>query len=154
MQYAALEVESNILAADKLRRKYERDRRKGRAEASTSDSSVAYPQVDELTNLVKSLSAEMEKMKFEGKQSYRNPQNADNRGNFIRPNNSPHIIQRDQINKGMDDKKIQAPLQNNLVTDEEGEEEDVDLEIYILGETSSSPHLTQSAYEESLMDAN
>jgi len=39
-----------------------------------------------------------------------------------------------------------------LVTDEEGEEEDVDLEIHFLGEISSYPHLTQSAYEESLMD--
>jgi hypothetical protein len=94
----------------------------------------------------------MEKLKFEGKQSYRNPQNVDNRGNFRRPNNSPQIIQRDQINRDRDDKKIQAPLQNNLVTDEEGEEEDGDPEIHCLGDTSSSPHLTQSAYEESLMD--
>jgi hypothetical protein len=153
MQDATLEVESNILAADKLRSKYDRDRRKGRVEASTSDSSAAYPQVDELTKLVKSLSAEMEKLKFEGKQSYRNPQNVDNRGNFRRPNNSPQIIQRDQRNRDRDDKKIQAPLQNNLVTDEEGEEEDVDPEIHCLGDTSSSPHLTQSAYEESLMDS-
>jgi ribonuclease HI len=151
MQDATLEVESNILAADKLRSKYDRDRRRGRSEASTSDSSAAHPQVDELTKLVKSLSAEMEKLKFEGRQSYRNPQNVDNRGNFRRPNNSPQIIQRDQRNRDRDDKKIQAPLQNNLVTDEEGEEEDVDPEIHCLGDTSSSPHLTQSAYEEALM---
>jgi hypothetical protein len=153
MQDATLEVESNILAVDKLRSKADRDRRKGRSEASTSGSSAAHPQVDELTKLVKSLSAEMEKLKFEGKQSYRNPQNVDNRGNFRRPNNSPQIIQRDQRNRDRDDKKIQAPLQNNLVTDEEGEEEDVDPEIHCLGDTSSSPHLTQSAYEEALMDS-
>jgi hypothetical protein len=109
--------------------------------------------VDELTKLVKSLSAEMEKLKFEGKQGYRNTQNTDNRGNFRRPNNSPQIIQRDQRNRDRDDKKIQAPLQNNLVTDEEGEEEETDPEIHCLGDTSSSPHLTQSAYEESLMDS-
>jgi hypothetical protein len=30
---------------------------------------------------------------------------------------------------------------------------DVDPEIHCLGDTSSSPHLTQSAYEESLMDS-
>jgi hypothetical protein len=60
MQDATLEVESNILAVDKLRSKSDRDRRKGRDEVSTYDSSVAYPQVDELTKLVKSLSAEME----------------------------------------------------------------------------------------------
>jgi hypothetical protein len=68
MQDATLEVESNILAADKLRGKSDRDRRKKRVEASTSDSSGVNPQVDELTKLVKSLSAEMEKMKLEGRQ--------------------------------------------------------------------------------------
>jgi hypothetical protein len=82
MQDASLEVESNILAAEKLRSKSNRDKIKGRYEASTFDSSVAHPQVDELTKLVKSFSTEMEKLKFEGKQSYRNPQNVDNRGNF------------------------------------------------------------------------
>jgi hypothetical protein len=73
MQDAALEVESNILAVDKLRSKADRDRRKGRFEASTSGSSASHPQVDELTKLVKSLSAEVERLKLEGKQSYRNP---------------------------------------------------------------------------------
>jgi hypothetical protein len=152
MQDVALEVESNILAVDKLRSKADRDRGKGRSEASTSGSSAAHPQVDELTKLVKSLSAEVERLKLEGKQSYRNPPNAENRGNFRRPNNTPQIIQRDQRNRDRDDQRIQAPLQNNLVTDEEGEEEEVDPEIHCLGDTSSFPHLTQSAYEESLMD--
>jgi hypothetical protein len=49
-------------------------------------------------------------------------------------------------------KKFQAPLQNNLVSDEEGEHEENDPTIHCLGDTSSSPHVTQSAYEESLMD--
>jgi hypothetical protein len=39
-----------------------------------------------------------------------------------------------------------------LVTDEEGEEEEIDPEIHCLGDTSPFPHLTQSAYKESLMD--
>jgi hypothetical protein len=67
MQDAAIEVESNVLAVDRLRNKVVTDRRKGRSKASTSDPSVPHPQVDELTKMVKSLSAEMEKMKFEGK---------------------------------------------------------------------------------------
>jgi hypothetical protein len=92
MQDASLEVESNILATRKIRSKYDRDRRKGRVEASTSDSYASHPQVDELTKLVNSLSAEMEKLKFEGKKSYRNPQNVDNRGNYRRPNNTSQII--------------------------------------------------------------
>jgi hypothetical protein len=134
MQYAALKVESNILEVDKLRSKDDRDRRRCRYEASTYDSSDAHPQVDELTKLVKSLSAEMEKLKFEGKRSYRNTRNVDNRGKFRRPNNSPQIIQRDQRNRDRDDQKIQSPLQKNLVIDKEGEEEDADLEIHCLGD--------------------
>ena len=89
MQDEALEVESNILAADNIRSKYDRDIRIGRSKASTSDSSASYPKVDELKKLVKSLSVEMDKLKFEGKQSYRNTQNDDDRGNFERPNNAP-----------------------------------------------------------------
>jgi hypothetical protein len=64
MQEASLEVESNILAVDRLRSKYDRDRGKGRYEASTSGSSASHPQVDELTKMVKSLFADMEKMKY------------------------------------------------------------------------------------------
>jgi hypothetical protein len=152
MQDATLEVESNIFAVDKLRRKADKDRRRGRSEVSTSGSSTVHPQVDELTKLVKSMSAEMEKLKLEGRQNYRNPQNVDNRGNFRRPNNAPQILPREQRNRDRNDQNIQTPLQNNLVTDDEGEDEGFDPEIHCLGDTSSFPHLTQSAYEESLMD--
>jgi hypothetical protein len=62
MQYESLEVESNIFAVDKLRSKADRDRRKGRSEASASGSSGVHPQVDELAKLVKSMSTEMEKL--------------------------------------------------------------------------------------------
>jgi hypothetical protein len=126
MQHATLEVESNILAVGKLRSEANRDRRKGSYEASTSSSSVGPPEMDEMTKLLKSLSAKVERLELEGKKSYRNPPNHDNKGNFKRPNNSPQIIQRDQRNRDMDDHKIQYHLQNNLVTNEEGEEEDVD----------------------------
>jgi hypothetical protein len=132
MQYAALEVESNILAADKLRGKSDRDRRKGRVEASTFKSLVVHPRVDELTKLVKSLSTEMEKLKLEGKQNYRNTQNADNRVNFIRPNNAPQVLQRDPRNRDRDDQKIQTPLQKNLISSEEGEDEETDPKFIIL----------------------
>jgi hypothetical protein len=152
MQYSALEVESNILVVDKLRTKDHRDKRKGRYEDSTYGSSVAHPQVYELTKLVKSLYAEVERLKFEGKQGYKNTQNTENRDNFRRPNNAAQTILRDKRKRDRDDQNIQAPLQNNLVPDE-GEEEGADLEIHYLGDTSSSPHLTQSAYEESLMDS-
>jgi len=123
MQDETLEVESNILTVDKIRGKYDRDRRKSRVEASTSDSSGVNPQVDELTKLVKSLFVEMENMKLEGKHNYRNTQNVDKRGNFRRPNNAPQVLQRDQRNRDMDDQKVQDPLQNKLVDDEVGEDE-------------------------------
>jgi hypothetical protein len=83
--------------------------------------------MDEVTKLLKSLSARMERLEFEGKKTYTNPQNIDNRGNFRRHNNNaPHIMQREPWNRDKDDQKIQAPLQNNLVVDDGGEEEDID----------------------------
>jgi ribonuclease HI len=154
MQDAAIEVESNVLAADRLRNRPDAERRKGRSEASTSGSLVPHPQVDELTKMVKSLSAEMEKMRVEGRQAYKGPPNAENKGGFRRPNNfTPTNVQREK-GRDREDQKIQAPFQNNFVT-EGGEEEtdELDPEIHCFGDTPPFPHLTQSAYEESLMDS-
>jgi hypothetical protein len=67
MQDATLEVESNIVDSDKLIWKSDRDRRKNITKASTYDSHVVHPQVEELTKLVKSLSTEIQKLKLEGK---------------------------------------------------------------------------------------
>jgi hypothetical protein len=142
MKYVALEVESNILAVDKIRSKADGERKKGRSEASTSSLSFGPPQMDEVTKLLKSLSARMERLEVEGKKIYRNPPNTQNRGNFRIPNDTLDIIQRDQSSEDRDDKRIQSPLQNNLVIDEGGEEEEVDPEIHCLGDTSSFPHLT------------
>jgi hypothetical protein len=94
----------------------------------------------------------MEKMKIEGKHGYKSLQNDENKGNFRRPNNTPHILPREPRNRDRDDHKIQTLLQNNLVADVEGEEEELDPKIHFLGDTSPFPHLTQYAYEESLMD--
>jgi hypothetical protein len=69
MQDVSLELESNILAADKLRGKYDRDGRKQKVEASTSNASTTSPQVDELTKLVQSLFAKMEKKEIRGETS-------------------------------------------------------------------------------------
>jgi hypothetical protein len=154
MQDAAIEVESNVLAADRLRNKADADRRKGRSETSTSGPSVPHPQVDELTKMVKYLSAEMERMKVEGRQAYKGPQNAENKGGFRRPNNitSP-TVQRER-GRDREDQKIQAPFQNNFVAEgEEGETDELDPEIHCFGDTPPFPHLTQSTYEESLMDS-
>jgi hypothetical protein len=70
MPDAALEVESNILAVNKLRGKADRDGSKGRYEFAISSSSAAPPQMDEVTKLLKSLSARMEILELEGKKTY------------------------------------------------------------------------------------
>jgi hypothetical protein len=84
---------------------------------------------------------------------YKNPQNNDNKG-FRRPsNNVPQALPREQRSKDRDDKRIQTPLPNNLVSHEEGEEiNELDPKIHCIEDTSPFPHLTQSAYEESLMN--
>jgi hypothetical protein len=155
MQDAAIEVEFNVLVVDRLRNKTNTNRRKGRSEASTYGPFVPHPQVDELTKIVKSLFAEMEKMKVEGKQTYKNPQNAENKGNFRRPNNNaPQMMQRDERGRDREDQRIQETLQNNFVTnDEEGEIDGLDPKIHYFGDTSPFPRLTRSAYEESHMDS-
>jgi hypothetical protein len=154
MQDAAIEVESNVLAADRLRNKADVDRRKGRSEASTSSPSVPHPQMDELTKMVKSLSAEMERMRVEGRQAYKGPQITENKGGFRRPNNfTPPNMQREK-GRDREDQKIQAPFQNNFMAEgEERESDELDPEIHCVGDTPPFPHLTQSAYEESLMDS-
>jgi hypothetical protein len=67
-------------------------------------------------------------------------------------NNARPIMKREHRNRDKGDQKIQTPLQNNLVTDEGGEEEDLVPEIHCLEDTSSSSHLTQSTCEDSLME--
>jgi hypothetical protein len=96
----------------------------------------------------------MERWELEGKPMYRNPQNTDNRG-FRRPsNNVPQALPREQRGKDRDEQRIQTPLQNNLVAHEEGEEiDELDPEIHCIEDTFPFPHLTQSIYEESLMNS-
>jgi hypothetical protein len=88
MQDVALEVESNILVVDRLRRKADSDRGTEIFEASTFGSFASYPTVYELTKMVKSMFAKMEKIKFKGKKGYKNVPNTDNRGIFRRLNNN------------------------------------------------------------------
>jgi ribonuclease HI/uncharacterized small protein (DUF1192 family) len=158
MQDAAIEVESNILAADRLRNQADTNRRKGKSEASVSGSnisslSVPHPQVNELTQLLNVLKEEMERLKTERKQMSKGPQHTENRGGFRRPNNfSPPTMHKEK-ERDKDDQRIQAPFQNNFMTDEEERQPDEpEPEIHSVEVTPPFPHLTKSAYEESLMD--
>jgi hypothetical protein len=112
--------------------------------------------MDEVTNLLKLLSDRMERMELKGKNTFRNPQNIDNMGNFRRMNNNaPQIMPMEQRDEDRNDQKTQNPLQKNLVTEEEREEEELELYpgIHCVGDTSPFPHLTQSTYGESLMNS-
>jgi hypothetical protein len=155
MQDAAVEVESNILAVNRLRNAGDRNTSKNnRPEASSSSSSPLPHQTDETARTLKSLAAKIERLELEGKPMYRNPQNTDNRG-FRRPaNNMPQVFPREQRGKDREDQRVQTPLQNNLVDHEEREEiDEFGPEIHCIEEAPPFPHLTQSAYEESLMSA-
>ena len=66
----------------------------------------------------------------------------------------PQVFSREQRGKDREYQRVQAPLQNNLVDHEEREEiDEFGLEIHCIEEAPPFPHLTQSAYEESLMSA-
>jgi hypothetical protein len=124
MQDAAVEVESNILAVDRLRNQPDRNRRKGKSEVSVSGSntsglSVSDPPVNELTQILSVLKEEMEILKTERKQM-KGPQNTENRGGFRRPNNFAPPTMRKEKERDRDDQRIQAPFQNNFMADEEG----------------------------------
>jgi hypothetical protein len=150
MKYASIEVESNVLVADRLRNEADTGRRKGKSEASASGPSTPHLQVDELTKMVKSLSTEMERMKVERRKAYKGPQSIKNKGGFRRPNNIASLMM--QIDR--DDQKIQAPFQKKIATEGREEETDeLDPKIHCFGDTPPFPHLTQSTYEESLMDS-
>ena len=63
MHDATLEVESNIMAAEKL--KNQADRRRQRGHASTSFASSSEPKLDKMTKMIESLAAEISKLKVE-----------------------------------------------------------------------------------------
>jgi hypothetical protein len=104
--------------------------------------------------VMKFLSEEMERLKVERKQVNKGPQSTENKGGFRRPNYiAPPTMHREK-GRDRDDQRIQAPFQNNFVADEEeGETDEPEPKIHCLEVTPPFPHLTQSAYEESLMNS-
>ena len=123
MQDAALEVESNIMATEKL--KNQADRRRQRGQGSTSSAS-SEPKLDKMTKMIESLAAEISKLKVEqnsGKTRQQNTFAPRNQNPFIRANEQLQIIQRGEEAK--EDQKVKAPFQN-VVMEEEQFEEDKD----------------------------
>ena len=92
------------------------------------------------------MSSKLSKLKLE-KKKWNTPQEGNrNTNQYIRPYN-PQIMQRDKKNN--DDQKIQTPLQNNYIEEnQEAEEVDEYLYIHLFGDDISLNHLTQNEYED------
>jgi hypothetical protein len=110
MQDVAIEVESNILAAYKLKSRNDRERKKQKEEFPSSSNSASNSKMDEMDKMLKTLTSEMERLKIEQKQpnrlvlkgGYKNP------NQFKRLNNVPQILSRER--KNQNDQKVLPPF--------------------------------------------
>jgi hypothetical protein len=152
MQEVVIEIESNILAADKLKSRGDRDRKKQKEELPSSSHTTSDSNMDEMDNMLKTLTYDMARLKMKQNHpsrpsqegGYRNP------NQFRRPNNVPQILPREM--KNQEDQKVLPPFQNNVV-DELEEEDDTEYDPTVhLNDSESSPiHLTQQDYEYALI---
>jgi hypothetical protein len=68
MQEEAIEVESNILASDKLKTRSDKEKKNQREDAPTySNPTTSDPKLEEMTNTLKDLTFEIAKLKWESK---------------------------------------------------------------------------------------
>jgi hypothetical protein len=80
MQEEAIEVESNILASDMLKTRYDKGKKKHREDSpASSNTATSDPKLDEMTTNLKYLTSEIAKMKWESKQPNRAFQGAGSR---------------------------------------------------------------------------
>jgi hypothetical protein len=69
MQEAAIEVESNILASDRLKTRSDKEKKKQREDAPTSSNSATYnPKLEEMTKTLKDMTSKIANLKWESKQ--------------------------------------------------------------------------------------
>ena len=73
MQKVDIEVESNILAADKLNSRGDRYRKKQKEELPSSSHTASDSMMDEMAKMLKTLTSDMAKLKMEQKQPSRPP---------------------------------------------------------------------------------
>ena len=105
MQEVAIEVESNLLASNKLKVEEGRggkDKKKMKEERQASSSKVfsAEEKLDEMSNLIKHLASKMSKVELENRVVARPTQNEGNRNQapFRRPFQPQQIMQRPKRN--------------------------------------------------------
>ena len=136
MQESALEVESNILASNRLKgnsaqQLYDRKGKKEAPVVSTSHSTKG--KIDEMEKLVKILTAKLNKLELE-KNSNKPVQEGDrnlNNPNQFRRQFAPHFIPRERRNndiqrerREVEDQKVPSSLQINVTDEGEIEEEE------------------------------
>jgi hypothetical protein len=114
MQEEAIEVESNILASNRLNTRSDKDKKKQKEDSPSSSKLVTSdPILDEITKTLKDLKYEIAKMKWE----YNKPNKAFkgvgniNTNQFKRLNDVPQLLERERRN--VDDKIVVPPFQNN-----------------------------------------
>lgn len=147
MQDAVLEVESNIMAAKKLKSHADRRRQRGKASSSTASSSDT--KLDKMTRMIESLSAKISKLEVEqnsGKTRLPGTFAPRNPNPFTRTNEQLQIIQRGKETN--EDQRVKAPFQNVVMEEEQIEDKD---EIHCMEDKGSDTFLTLAAYEESLL---
>jgi hypothetical protein len=153
MQEETIEVESNILAAERLKTKSDRDRKKQKEDVpSSSNTTTSDPKIDEMDKMLKTLTSELARLKLEAKQPNRPVQEGGNMNpnQFRRPHNAPHIMQRERRNH--EDQRIFPPFQNNAVEDtEESDDVEENSTANLDGTELPTSHLTQQEYEDSLI---
>jgi len=148
MQEAALEVESNIMAAKKL--KSQVDRRRLRGEASSSSTSTSETKLDKITKMIESLADEISKLKVEqtsGKTRQQSTFAPRNPNPFKKANEQLQIMQRGEEAK--EDHKVKAPFQNAVMEGQQFEEDED--EIHCMEDKGNATFLTLAEYEESLL---
>jgi hypothetical protein len=94
MQKEAIEVESNILASDRLNTRSNKYKKKQREDShASSNSATSDPKLDKMTKTLKDPTSEIAKLKWESKQPNKSFQGVDNRNQnqFRRPNDAPQI---------------------------------------------------------------
>ena len=151
----ALELESNIVASQKVKGKI--DRKKLSADPIGASSSEN--KIDKMTKLLDNLTAEMTKLKGQGQPPVRGKGPSDfssQNPNFVpyrRGNPLVQILRRER-NQG-EDQRIRAPFQNVILEEElefikeEGEAED---NIHCKEDEVDYSFLTQAEYEEGLIN--
>jgi hypothetical protein len=114
MQEAAIEVESNILASDRLKTRSDKNKKKQREDSPTSsNSATSNPKFDEMNKTLKDLTSEIANLKWESKQPNKDFQGVGNRNpnHFRRPNDAPQIMQREWRN--FYDQRVVPPFQDH-----------------------------------------